>query len=283
MGRADQHRVPGGKQVYQLPPATQGIAALQILNLLEGFDFSRIPEGGADYHHVIVEAVKLAFADRDEWLSDPAFVDIPLEKLLAQDYADERRQLIDRAVAMDGTAVESGVRRGDEAERTAPTGDTVYFAAADADGLMVSIIQSPHHDFRSGIIAGETGVIPQNRGSFFSLDGTHPHALEPGEKTFHRVRCVGRAASRTATDRSGRPRRMAVRLRWPGRQPAWVDVSAGFNRRIKCHDKPIVAMITMCDYAHAHGEGEARRDPRVDRAGDPQRSPGRGRSPADRA
>ena len=169
-----------GKQVYQLPPATQGIAALQILNLLEGFDFSRIPEGGADYHPVIVEAVKLAFADRDECLSDPAFVDIPLEKLLSQDHADERRQLIDRAVAMDGTAVEPGVRRGDEAERTAPTGDTVYFAAADADGLMVSIIQSPHHDFRSGIIAGETGVIPQNRGSFFSLDGTHPPCAGAG-------------------------------------------------------------------------------------------------------
>ena len=176
-----------GKQVYQLPPATQGIAALQILNLLEGFDFSRIPEGGADYYHVIVEAVKLAFADRDEWLSDPAFVDIPLEKLLSQEYADERRQLIDRAVAMDGTAVEPGVRRGDEAERTAPTGDTVYFAAADADGLMVSIIQSPYHDFGSGIIAGETGVIPQNRGSFFSLYGTHPNALEPGKKTFHTI------------------------------------------------------------------------------------------------
>lgn len=176
-----------GRTVYQLPPATQGMAALQILNLLEGFDLSTIPEGGADYYHLIVEAVKVAFADRDEWLADPGFVDIPLETLLSKEYADQRRELISLERALDGASVEPGLRYGDEAERTAPTGDTVYFAAADSDGMMVSIIQSPYHDFGSGIIAGETGVIPQNRGSFFSLDATHPNTLEPGKKTFHTI------------------------------------------------------------------------------------------------
>jgi gamma-glutamyltranspeptidase/glutathione hydrolase len=176
-----------GRTVYQLPPATQGMAALQILNLLEGFDLTAIPEGGADYYHLIVEAVKVAFADRDEWLTDPGFVDIPLETLLSKEYADERRSLISMERALDGPAVEPGLRHGDDAARTAPTGDTVYFAAADSQGMMVSIIQSPYHDFGSGIIAGETGVIPQNRGSFFSLDATHPNTLEPGKKTFHTI------------------------------------------------------------------------------------------------
>src|SRR5690606_1177312 len=164
-----------GRTVYQLPPATQGMAALQILNLLEGFDLTAIPEGGADYYHLIVEAVKVAFADRDEWLTDPGFVDIPLETLLSKEYADQRRSLISMERALDGPAVEPGLRHGDDAARTAPTGDTVYFAAADSQGMMVSIIQSPYHDFGSGIIAGETGVIPQNRGSFFSLDASHPN------------------------------------------------------------------------------------------------------------
>ena len=176
-----------GRTVYQLPPATQGMAALQILNLLEGFDLTAIPEGGADYYHLIVEAVKVAFADRDEWLTDPGFVDIPLETLLSKEYADQRRSLISMERALDGPAVEPGLRHGDDAARTAPTGDTVYFAAADSQGMMVSIIQSPYHDFGSGIIAGETGVIPQNRGSFFSLDASHPNTLEPGKKTFHTI------------------------------------------------------------------------------------------------
>lgn len=176
-----------GYDIYQMPPATQGMAALQILNILEGRDLSQIPEGGADYYHLLVEAVKVAFADRDEWLSDPDFIEIPMEKLLSQEYANERAKLIDMAAAMDGSHVEPGIRYGDDAGRTAPQGDTSYFAAGDASGMMVSIIQSPYHDFGAGFIAGSTGVIPQNRGSFFSLDPAHPNALEPGKKTFHTI------------------------------------------------------------------------------------------------
>ncbi|GAA2104701.1 gamma-glutamyltransferase [Brevibacterium salitolerans] len=176
-----------GREVFQLPPATQGMAALQILNLLEGFDLASIPEGGADYYHLLVEAVKVAFADRDEWLSDPAHVEIPLRTLLSKEYAEERRALIDLTRALDGSAVEPGLRRGDDAQRRTASGDTSYFAAADSDGMVVSIIQSPYHDFGAGIIAGDTGVIPQNRGSFFSLDPAHPNTLEPGKRTFHTI------------------------------------------------------------------------------------------------
>lgn len=174
--------------VWQLPPSTQGFAALQLLNLIEEFDFAEIREGSADYYHLIVEAVKIAFADRDEWLTDPAFVDIPLERLLAKDYADERRKLIDSSRALDGQEIQPGIRFSEsDRSRPAPGGDTVYFTAADSDGLVVSIIQSPYYDFGSTFIAGDSGIIMQNRGSFFSLDDRDANFLEPGKKTFHTI------------------------------------------------------------------------------------------------
>src|SRR5690606_14597078 len=125
-----------GYEVVQHGPNTQGFAALQILNLLEGFDVASWGEGSAEYYHHIVEAVKVAFADRDEWLTDPAFVNIPLERLLSKDYAAERRKLIRSDVAL--TAVEPGLRFGGDFERRAPDGDTVYFCVTDRDGQMVS-------------------------------------------------------------------------------------------------------------------------------------------------
>lgn len=174
-----------GYDVFQMPPSTQGFSALQILNLLEGFDVTGWGEGTADYYHHIVEAVKVAFADRDEWLSDPRFVDIPLDRLLSKDYAAERRQFIDRRRVLD--AVEPGLRFGDQARRQAPGGDTCYFCTADSDGLVVSIIQSIYHDFGAAVVGGDTGIILQNRGSFFSLDDSHPNRLEPGKRTFHTI------------------------------------------------------------------------------------------------
>ena len=173
--------------VWQLPPSTQGFAALQLLNLLEGFDFSEIREGSADYYHLLVEAVKIAFADRDEWLTDPAFVEIPLKRLLATDYADERRGLIDIGRALDETSIQPGIRFSESDRMARPGGDTVYFSAADAEGLVVSVIQSPYYDFGSAFIAGDSGIIMQNRGSFFSLDERHANFLEPGKKTFHTI------------------------------------------------------------------------------------------------
>ena len=176
-----------GHDVFQMPPSTQGFAALQILNLLEGFDVASWGEGTADYYHHMVEAVKVAFADRDEWLTDPAFVDIPLEQLLSKDYAATRRKLIDAKRALAGEKVEPGLRYGTKFDRRPPGGDTVYFCAADADGLVVSKIQSIYHDFGSAVIGGDTGIVMQNRGSFFSLDDNHPNRLEPGKRTFHTI------------------------------------------------------------------------------------------------
>jgi oxamate amidohydrolase len=169
---------------YAFPPNTQGFAALQLLNLIEGFDVARWGDGTADYYHHMAEAVKLVFADRDAWLTDPRFVDIPLERLLSREYAAERRALIDPHRAMDMEAVEPGIPFTGS-ERRSPGGDTCYFCAIDEDGLAVSVIQSIYHDFGSAEIGGGTGIILQNRGSFFSLDDAHPNRLEPGKRTFH--------------------------------------------------------------------------------------------------
>jgi oxamate amidohydrolase len=187
-------------RVLEFPPATQGFAALQVLNLIEDYDIVGWGDNTADYYHHLAEAVKVAFADRDAWLTDPRFVDIPLDKLISKDYAKERRELIDPEKALDMEDVEPGVewdadRRREEvgagagrgARRRSPEGDTVYFCAVDADGLVVSAIQSVYHDFGAGVIAGDTGIIPQNRGSFFSLDADHPNRLEPGKRTFHTI------------------------------------------------------------------------------------------------
>lgn len=176
-----------GYDVFQLPPSTQGFSALQILNLLEGFDVASWGEGTAAYYHHLVEAVKVAFADRDEWLTDPEFVDIPLDQLLSKDYAATRRRLINDQHALSGGEIEPGVRYGTKSDRRAPGGDTVYLCATDADGLVVSVIQSIYHDFGSGVVAGDTGIIMQNRGSFFSLNEDHPNRLEPGKRTFHTI------------------------------------------------------------------------------------------------
>lgn len=174
-----------GYEAVQLPPSTQGFAALQILNLLEGFDVRSWGEGTVEYYHHLVEAVKVAFADRDEWLTDPNFVEIPLDRLLSKEYAAERRELIRADRALD--EVEPGIRFGSDAHRRTPGGDTVYFCVVDADGLAVSKIQSPYHDFGSAFVAGDTGILMQNRGSFFSLDERHPNRLEPGKRTFHTI------------------------------------------------------------------------------------------------
>nr|WP_245220257.1 gamma-glutamyltransferase [Pusillimonas caeni] len=176
-----------GHQVVQMPPNTQGFAALQILNLLEGFDVAAWGEGTVDYYHHMVEVVKVAFADRDEWLTDPGHVKIPLDELLSREYADRRRALIDSMQALPAELIEPGLRYGTQFDHRIPEGDTVYFCAVDESGLAVSNIQSIYHDFGSACVAGDTGIIMQNRGNFFSLDDRHPNRLEPGKHTFHTI------------------------------------------------------------------------------------------------
>lgn len=174
-----------GYEVYELPPNTQGFTALQILKLIEGYDVVSWGEGTADYYHHMAEAVKLAFADREEWLTDPRFLDIPVERLISQAYADERRRLIDPGRAADIAKVPAGIPYGQAHERRPADGDTCYFCATDRDGMVVSLIQSIYHDFGSAVIGGGTGIILQNRGAFFSLDEKHPNRLHPGKRTFH--------------------------------------------------------------------------------------------------
>jgi gamma-glutamyltranspeptidase len=174
-----------GYDVYELPPNTQGFTALQILNLIEGYDVAAWGDGTADYYHHMAEAVKVAFADREEWLTDPKHVDIPVQRLIAKAYANERRRLIDGERAQDISEVPAGIAYTHPHERRAPDGDTCYFCTADKDGMVISLIQSIYHDFGSAVIGGDTGIILQNRGAFFALDEKHPNHLQPGKRTFH--------------------------------------------------------------------------------------------------
>jgi gamma-glutamyltranspeptidase len=174
-----------GYDVYELPPNTQGFTALQILNLIEGYDVVAWGDGTADYYHHLAEAVKVAFADREEWLTDPKHVDIPVQRLIAKEYADERRRLIDGERAQNIAEVPAGIAYKHPHERRAPDGDTCYFCTADKDGMVCSLIQSVYHDFGSAVIGGDTGIILQNRGAFFALDEKHPNHLQPGKRTFH--------------------------------------------------------------------------------------------------
>lgn len=162
-----------GRTAYNLPPNTQGMASLEILNVLENFDVSSLGQGTADYYHLIIEATKEAFADRDRWLTDPAFLDIPLRSLLSPEHGRRQAGRISMERASDG------VRPMD------PAGDTIWLGVTDRRGNAVSLIQSIYHDFGSGIVPGGTGVILQNRGSFFSLDPGHVNCLAPRKRTFH--------------------------------------------------------------------------------------------------
>jgi len=157
-------------EAASFPPPTQGFAALAILALLEGFDLRGLDD--ADHVHLVVEATKLAFEDRDRWLADPTVVPVPVDRCLDAARLARRRARISRTAAM--------------APGGAPLdGDTIAIVAADADGNAVSVIQSTYHEFGAAVIAGDTGVLLQNRGAFFSLDPAHPNALAPRKRTAH--------------------------------------------------------------------------------------------------
>jgi gamma-glutamyltranspeptidase/glutathione hydrolase len=166
-----------GVDVWELPPNGQGIAALQILNILEGYDFSKIPFGSAEHVHLFTEAKKLAFADRARWYADPAFHPAPVQWLISKDYAAQRRALInpDRAAR----AVDAGRRLNQ--------GDTIYLTVADKDGMMVSLIQSNYRGMGSGMAPPGLGFIFQDRGEQFVLKPGHPNSFEPGKRPFHTI------------------------------------------------------------------------------------------------
>ena len=163
-----------GVQVAELPPNGQGLAALIALNLLETFDAGEAPASSALDWHRRIEAIKLAFGDRDASIADPEHVHVPVERLLDKGYARERARRIGER-ALDGAG--PGLRAG----------DTVYLAAADDQGNLVSFIQSLFHGFGSGVGCGNTGVVLQNRGAGFRLDPAHPNALAPRKRPFHTI------------------------------------------------------------------------------------------------
>jgi gamma-glutamyltranspeptidase/glutathione hydrolase len=166
-----------GHTLYEIPPNGQGLTALIALNILEGIDLTSMRSQPDLYHHTMIEAMKLAFADRNRYIADPAFAATPVAELLSRDYAARRRALIDPAKAMDPPSP------GD-----VPAGrDTTYLTVVDKDRNAVSFINSLFFAFGSGVVAGDTGIILQNRGAGFSLDPNHPNRLEPGKRPFHTI------------------------------------------------------------------------------------------------
>jgi gamma-glutamyltranspeptidase/glutathione hydrolase len=167
-----------GWDVYELPPNGQGIAALQILNILETYDIRAMGFGSPEYLHTLVEAKKLAYEDRAKFYADPDFADVPVERLVSKDYARERRTLISSSKAA------SSYPAGDA---QLEHGDTIYLTVADKDGNMVSLIQSNYRGMGSGMTPGELGFVLQDRAELFALDEQHANVLEPGKRPFHTI------------------------------------------------------------------------------------------------
>lgn len=168
-----------GYDVWELPPQGQGIAALQMLQILEGYDLASMGFMSADSLHVMVEAKRLAFEDRARYYADPDFFDAPVEALVSDDYAEQRRALISMEQAMESAAP------GDPA--ILEDGDTTYLTVADSDGMMVSLIQSNYRGMGSGLVPDGLGFMLQNRGQLFSLEPGHPNVYAPAKRPFHTI------------------------------------------------------------------------------------------------
>jgi gamma-glutamyltranspeptidase/glutathione hydrolase len=196
-----------GYDVFELPPNGQGIATLQMLNILEGFDLRAMGFGSVQALHTMIEAKKIAWADRAKFYADPAFAKIPLAGLLSKSYAAERRKLIDPNRA--AKKVEGGQPSGlsgqtgfqpvislDQARRLLaltgedaclPQGDTIYLCTADDEGNMVSLIQSNYRGMGSGIVVPGLGFMFQDRGELFSMEPGHANVYAPGKRPFHTI------------------------------------------------------------------------------------------------
>lgn len=165
-----------GYDIWELPPNGQGIAALQMLNILEQYDVSAMGFGSAEYIHLFTEAKKLAFEDRARYYADPAFSPAPLERLLSKDYARERAALI---------------HPGRAARQVSPglgeSPSTIYLTTADSQGNMVSLIQSNYRGMGSGMTPGQLGFVLQDRGEMFSLEEGHPNQYAPHKRPFHTI------------------------------------------------------------------------------------------------
>ncbi len=190
-----------GYDVFELPPNGQGIAALQILNILEGFDLRAMGRNSPETVHTMIEAKKIAWADRAKFYADPAFAKIPLAGLLSKKYAAERRKLIDpnhAAKSVSAGSVEAGVSPANpktaqptrlplQARSALDQGDTIYLCTADDEGNMVSLIQSNYRGMGSGIVVPGLGFMFQDRGELFSMDPNHANVYAPGKRPFHTI------------------------------------------------------------------------------------------------
>jgi gamma-glutamyltranspeptidase/glutathione hydrolase len=190
-----------GYDVFELPPNGQGIATLQILNILEGFDLKSMGRNSAETLHAMIEAKKIAWADRAKFYADPEFAKIPLAGLLSKEYAADRRKLIDPEHAT--KTVDAGVPPGNSAglptaeplqdstarPKRSPVddGDTIYMCTADDDGNMVSLIQSNYRGMGSGIVVPGLGFMFQDRGELFSMEPGHANVYASGKRPFHTI------------------------------------------------------------------------------------------------
>jgi gamma-glutamyltranspeptidase/glutathione hydrolase len=167
-----------GHDVWELPPNGQGIAALQVLNILEPYEVPKMGHNSADYLHLLIEAKKLAFADRAVYYADPAFSDIPLRQLISKSYANQQRKKIDPNKA--AVNVPAG-------NPLLEAGDTIYLSVVDKDRNCCSLIQSLYFGFGSKATPGDLGFLLQNRGALFALDENHANRLEPHKRPFHTI------------------------------------------------------------------------------------------------
>lgn len=167
-----------GYRVWELPPNGQGIAVLQMLNILEGFDFSKIPYGSAEHIHLFVEAKKLAYEDRAKYYADMDFAKVPVDWLISKKYAAERRKLISMDTASGSfTAGDNMLKNG----------ETIYLTVADSAGNMVSLIQSNFAAFGSGMVPDSLGFVLQNRGYLFNLQEGQNNTYAPHKRPFHTI------------------------------------------------------------------------------------------------
>jgi gamma-glutamyltranspeptidase/glutathione hydrolase len=168
-----------GFDVWELPPNGQGIAALQMLNLLEPYDLKSYGFGSVEHLHLLTEAKKLAFADRARWYADPDFAQAPVARLISKEYARERG----KRMSLDTVLREAQPGTPEELDE----GDTIYLTVADADGMMVSLIQSNYRGMGSGMTPTGLGFVLQDRGEMFVLQEGHPNAYAPGKRPFHTI------------------------------------------------------------------------------------------------
>ena len=163
-------------EIFETPPPTQGFTVLEMLNLVEPHAVGGMDPLGPELAHLLVQAKQIAYHDRDRRLADPTFADVPVARLISKPYAAERAALLrpDRALAWDAVPSYGTL-----------AGDTVFVAAVDAEGNAAALIQSLYFVFGSGLVAGDTGIVLQNRSAYFSLDPSHPNRLEPGKQPLH--------------------------------------------------------------------------------------------------